>query len=255
MRTNKEKEKNKPNVIKGVGGAGLAYSGYRSGIPRLLGIRLERHTTGKSNLDSIFKGKRKGYLDPAKGGTGASTIKIDGENVPEFIKNSRNYVHTTGYHPNTRILQNIPKPLRTLFRKQQGLLYTGVANTKEKGLRQTRLNIITQGLIGRKAKTLYVPGYDKFFTDNFTPDVDDLALKTPHKVPVFKTRTEAVLYELNKRKSTGIRVKDIYRRKAGASLVALGTLGAVSSGNELVKSFKRKGKIVKGYTRKRKSRK
>lgn len=95
------KKEDKKNVGKGLaylGGAGIAgQQAVRSGVPRLLGVRLESHSTSRKNAKEILKS---GYLDPNKGGLASAKLgqaayrNITGNgqtknkpNIKSFLKN------------------------------------------------------------------------------------------------------------------------------------------------------------------------
>jgi hypothetical protein len=261
----KKDNRNQPNYIKaGLYGTGTALLGQqtiRSGIPRALGVRLESHSTSRKNAKSILKNG--GYLDPNYGGTGASKAVND----TDFIDKSKNYIHLTGAHKNTKV--NMGGTVsNVLYRKIQRGMYRGITGETLSAIDDPKLlpNMYA-GMTGSKGRSLYVGGSDRYFDKNFIPDDDDLALKSSKKVKVFGNRFAAVRDTLN-RYGKGNYIKGAARLMgANKSRVAagLGILGAgglataylgkktmESLGN--VKSYNRKsksGKIVKVTSYKR----
>lgn len=56
------------------GGTYLGYQGIKHGLPRALGLRIEYHTTSKSNADLIKKSEN--FLDPKFGGKNGYAQKV-----------------------------------------------------------------------------------------------------------------------------------------------------------------------------------
>lgn len=99
----KEKKKKDNKFLKNIKGAALVGGGgavgiqsIRSGVPRLLGARLEQHGTSKSAAKNIIK---EGYLDPAYGGSqGGVTASMM---LPkEFLERSKGYTFLSGKNSN-----------------------------------------------------------------------------------------------------------------------------------------------------------
>lgn len=102
VRFNKEKKKKKEKdnkILKNIKGTGLIGTGgaigiqsIRSGVPRLLGVRLEQHGTSKEAAKNIIK---EGYLDPAYGGSqGGVTASML---LPkEFLERSKGHTFLSG---------------------------------------------------------------------------------------------------------------------------------------------------------------
>lgn len=134
-----------------------------------------------------------------------------------------------------------------------------------------------KGVLG-VGKTLYVPGSDEFFNKNFEFDPDDPffglgrgnALKTTQKVKVFGNRASATNYALRKY-GNGNRIKGAInlikanpkRSAAGLAILGVAGVGATilgkkaidnATGDIKVKSYTRKGKVVKAFNRKRSKR-
>lgn len=233
--------------------AATAYLGQqtiRSGVPRLLGVRLESHSTSKKNAKEILKNG--GILDPNYGGTGASKALND----KHYINQSKNYVHLTGRHKDDIGKTTLLKDL--IHRKRQRAMYRGLPgediNTKDVG--KIARNLL-KGLTGVKGKTLYLGGSDNYFNKNFISDPSDIALKTSNKVRVHGNRTTATLEAL-KREGNGDRLKGISklvkanpkRALAGVAILTVGTGLTSISAKDTYNSFNGK---VKGHTRKNKS--
>lgn len=91
--TNIEFKKEKKSKVKGIaylGGAGIVgQQTVRSGIPRLLGVRLESHSTSKKAAKEIIKGG--GFLDPSRGGEGVT------KDLVSAVANSKNSFHDDSF--------------------------------------------------------------------------------------------------------------------------------------------------------------
>lgn len=280
-KSNKKDKEPKRNLIKGaayLGGAGVVgQQTIRSGIPRLLGVRLESHSTSRKNAKEILKNG--GWLDPNHGGTGASKAI----NNADYISGSKNNVHITGKHiSHTKKIgggeikgtggkkirakatyKNLGNNLgRDIFtRKFQKTMYRNLAGGASEGSLLKKTVNIAAAAIGAKGKTLYVGGSDDYFNKNFTPDVDDLALKSTNKVKVQGSRAGATLEAL-KREGGGSRLRGIARlvkanpsrALAGAGILAGGGLLTAKLGQAAYRNITAPsdGK-VKGFSRKNKS--
>lgn len=134
----KNKEEKKKNTAKGLYFLGATgYTGQqtiRSGIPRLLGVRLESHSTSNKNAKEILKNG--GILDPSKSGSGAIRALEANEGSTAGFKPSdaKGKVYITGIHKNanSRTLNGIkadPKNedllTQVLNRKDQRMGYRG----------------------------------------------------------------------------------------------------------------------------------
>ena len=275
-----KKKGDKRKGIAYLGGAGLVgQQTIRSGIPRLLGVRLESHSTSKKSAEEILN--KGGILDPNRGGTGASKAVND----KDYISQSKNYVHITGKHKDHKIeaervirknsagevLSSTPKyryetnrPIRdVLYRKQQRGLYRGISgeslNIKDlKGVSKTASSVLG-GVVGLKGKTLYVGGSDRYFNKNFIPDNDDIGLKSAKKLKVYGNRASATLAAI-KKEGGGDSLKGVTklikanpkRVLAGATILAVGSLATKKLGELSYKNLVDDGK-VKSYTRKNRS--
>ena len=126
----------------------IGYKGITSGIRRALGIRIEEHTTSAKNAQNIIKDGK--ILDPKFGGTKCSNL------LSTYEDNSKNYIHITGLHKNTKdIFKNnellneflaskkinsnklydtifnspIKNPFSAIYRKVQRIMYRGASST------------------------------------------------------------------------------------------------------------------------------
>lgn len=223
------------------GGTYLGYQGIKHGLPRALGLRIEYHTTSKSNADLIKKSGN--FLDPKFGGKNGYAQK--GANFSFMLNGckskSENYVHITGLHKDSKfnsIVKNkkwLTPPLRTIYRKTQNVMYrTLELLNAEKCVAPTN---IKEGLknIGKLSKNIFLPskskkfciaGTDSYFYKNFIPDSDDIALKTKNKIKVYDNRFSATITGL---KEFGLKgMKENKGRVAfGVGLLALGTYGVI----------------------------
>jgi hypothetical protein len=278
-----KKKESKRNIVKGVGylgGAGyLGQQTIRSGVPRLLGVRLESHSTSRKNAKEILKND--GWLDPNRGGTGASKAINNGD----YISASKNNVHITGKHKNHKlevekvirknsageILSSTPTyrtetntPIRdVVYKKVQRSMYRGLSEglpTKNNKLstKITKLGYsLLAGSLGIKGRSLYIGGSDEYFNKNFVPDSDDVALKSTNRIKVHSNRASATLEAL-KREGGGSKLKGIAklvkanpsRALAGAGILAGGGLVTAKLGQAAYNNLTGK---VKGHTRKNKS--
>ncbi len=109
-----ENNKQNKNPFKIIAGLFLAEKGVTSGIRRILGIRIENHTTSKENAKNIIKNGC--VLDPVFGGKGASQI------IGSFEENSSNFVHITGFHKDFK--KSLQKPdmdlLKEIIKEKMG---------------------------------------------------------------------------------------------------------------------------------------
>lgn len=286
------KKKSKARAAAELAGAGaLGVQSVRSGVPRLLDVRLESHSTTKKTANNILKNG--GWLDPNYGGTGASNAVGD----KGYISSSKNYVHITGRHggghpivgskayevkpdgtrvempEKTKYTQASKNPVENVIRrKAQRALYRGIAgenlqNVSElggMGVLKKVGSLIAGGATGAKGRTLYVGGSDKFFDQNFIPDPDDVALKSSQKVKVYGNRFSATGAAIKREGLLNLMGQNKGRVAAGAAILGAGGYGAYRIGknalNSLtgkdteVKPFYRGGKLVRGFKRKRKNR-
>ena len=202
------------------GGAVGAW-GLRKGLPMLTGMELQSHTTSKETAKEIL---RDGHLDPSKGGTGAAELN------PKFQKASKGYAHITGQSPESSNLAQRILGDRSA-RKSQERMYASVVGLKDKYPDLGFNEIMAKSMKGEtgttKAKTLYTALPDSVYARDFIPDEDSggMAMKTKKKVPVYRTRTRAILEGLKRHGAKGI--KDAPGRVAAGAGI-LGTAGAIA---------------------------
>lgn len=259
-----DKKTNKKNYIKGVGSIGAgAYVGQqtvRSGVPRLLGVRLESHSTSRKNAKDILKNG--GWLDPNLSGTKSTSILNDLNEIGlgTDSKWANNKVYITGIHKDAK---NLGNPLsNVLFRMDQRRGYRAQGEIdwnkldrdaendptvkrardiwekskseySEKNYKQTKLGVkqvkriqetAKNLIIPGKGRSLYVGGTDEFFNSNFKPDVDDLrAMYSDKKVRVFGNRASATINALKKGGLKGV-ISNPKRNLAGAAMLIGGGL-------------------------------
>jgi hypothetical protein len=125
-------EEEKPNrtiqKVKGIallGGSGIVGTqAVRSGLPRLVGARLEQHGTSRKAAANIIK---EGYLDPAYGGA-ESGVTASMKLPKEFMDRAKGYTFISGKNPN-HPFWNERNPLSPIWdvinRKVQVLGYRG----------------------------------------------------------------------------------------------------------------------------------
>jgi len=144
----KSKEKSKVKGVVFLGGAGIVgQQTARSGIPRLLGVRLESHSTSKKAAQEIIKGG--GFLDPNRGGGGITKDLVSNdlnsknsimkeydffEKNKQFLNRAKNNVFITGKHINYDPSNNNAGKLKkayqnivgeNVYRKLQRAFYRG----------------------------------------------------------------------------------------------------------------------------------
>lgn len=225
------------------GGGYLAYQGLKHGVPRMYGIRIENHTTSKENAAKIKKNGN--YLDPSHGGKGGWSEKIKSDS---YVKNSKGYVHITGYHPDGKFEQlieeklakkKLPKFLNNIYatitRKANNLMYRMVGNVNPDDMREFLVGgskdkgekikwfkqQIKKNIFANKTTKFYIPGTDSYFTKNFTPDPDScMALKSTKPVKVYTNRFAATLAGLKEFGLKGMK-ENKGRVAAGFGLVYL----------------------------------
>lgn len=254
---------NKTSVVGGTATLGLGgYAGYKaitSGARRMLGVRIEEHTTSKRNAQNIIKDGK--ILDPKYGGKGSAQF------AKHYKKNSENFVHITGYHDNHRKylkelvemlddflnergiknfsqkvkkLSNTPALdcVRVILRKMQRLMYRTTSALNAKGnlngktsiiktisSKENIITAITAALTGKGTKTFYIGGSDSYFNANFIPDEDDIALKSSKPIKVSKTKIGATIEALKREGLKGIKQN---KTRVFGGVAILATLGTIS---------------------------
>ena len=266
-----------PSLIKASGYlGGSAYAGKvaaDSGLTRLLGARLERHSTSKEAAKQIIGGG--GYLDASRGVRKSMALLEDPPDDP-FLKNlyadrlnksqGKNFI--SGVHPDKKTVQLVngqtmpfPRsPLRdVLFRRLQALTYRSQSEVDFRkyasltGRQEQTVKNLPGAMIGTKGKTLFVPVTDSEVLNKFQPDVDDpFALMTSDKVKVYSNRYKALLGHLKKNKLSQVAANPGRLAVGAAVLGGAGTLAYKlgQKGYAEVKAYKRNGKLVKGHKRK-----
>jgi hypothetical protein len=267
-------EKDNGSLIKGgtyLGtGAIAGKATLDSAVPRLLGARLERHSTSKEGAKKILESG--GYLNASKSNKGSMRLLetppswMSAEMAAERLQGSKNYNYITGYHPDAKIgipdlpTQALPNvPVRNvIYRKFQGLTYraqSAIDYDKQKTL-EARKAVVAKNtfpaMVERTGKTLFIPVTDKEVATKFVPDIDDpIAIRTKKPVKVYGNRVSATLAHLRK---NGLKQIAANPGRVGAGAVILGAGGAIAvplinRGYAEVKAFKRKGKLVKAHRR------
>ena len=124
-------------------GTYIGYKGIEHGVPRILGLRMEYHTTNKTNAKLIVNNSNS-HLDPKFGGKNGFS-KVVNDNL--FLSRSKNYIHITGFHSKSNILTKLIEPIinkypklnnkllintiRPLHRRMQTFLYKTEMNNPE----------------------------------------------------------------------------------------------------------------------------
>ena len=151
-KSNKKDKEPKRNLRKGstllVASGVIGQQTLRSGIPRLLGVRLESHSTNRKNAKEVLKNG--GILDPNKGGSGATkdltnTTKAKygadtydtrkAKEGKEFLTRAKNSIYITGKNDaTTNASNNVSSNLRgfwktpigqSIYKKGQRAFYRG----------------------------------------------------------------------------------------------------------------------------------
>ncbi|MBQ8476265.1 hypothetical protein IJ531_04300 [bacterium] len=220
-------------------GSIAALKGVTSGVRRALGLRIEQHTT---NLDAAKKIIKEGCtLNPNYGGTSsAQFINIFEENSKNFIhitgihkdfesafsQNEAGKMFLDALKESKWYDRIVHSPLnnfaRELYRKIQGLMYRAT-NTLEfqqgEDMFDTMHSVVDNNfsspkktlksvfdiITGRKTKTFYIAGTDEYFNKNFTPDINDFALKSDKPLKMFKTKLGAMFNALKQEGLSGIK--------------------------------------------------
>lgn len=182
--------------------AGLYFleKGITSGLTRLLGVRLEEHTTSGKNAKKIIENGC--ILNPEFGGTGCS------KNAKQFGQNSKNYVHITGVHEDYKKVYKFSSVVGDLPQKE--------FMQAEKKLEQKFVYKMAsipddcKGILSKikaffNSKTFYIGGTDEYFNKNFIPDTDEIALKTTECLKVSKTKIGATIRALKEQGLSGIK--------------------------------------------------
>lgn len=204
------KKESKRNIIKGVGSlAGAGYVGQqaiRSGLPRLLGVRLESHSTSKKNAREILKNG--GILDPNKSGTGAiQTLNVsEGKKGVTNAAEAGKKVYITGVHSdvNSRKIPGLgtvdPKKenplLQVLNRKEQRAGYRGQADidwnlvNKDSDKIKQLENEISQSTTNKKKS--FSNNSNKTRLDNIAKQKEIKALREGTNQRLLKEKVKAV---------------------------------------------------------------
>lgn len=270
---------NKNSRIKGgmqiAAGGYLASKAVTSGLRRMLGIRIEEHTTTSKNARDIIKGGC--ILDPKFGGSGFSVLDED------FLDESKNYIHITGMPKDlkARILSHAEESgvkmdeatikkmdkafspfskgcITASYRKIQKFSYRCKMNKvetleqmKKQGVlddvfvsefipaKMTLPNVLNI-LFGIKSKTFYIPGDEEYFNKNFIEDASDFALKTDKPLKVCRTKIGAMFEGLKNHGLSGMKQN---KTRVAAGVAIFAALSFVSyklikSGTEKLKNAK-----------------
>lgn len=229
------KENKTKDTLKTVGGLYLGQQTIRSGLPRALGVRLESHSTSKKRAREILKNG--GFLEPSRGGTGASKM------ADNWVENSKGRVYITGKNSKGVPSQvGLPKFLDNPFFDRFQASVQRKAYRANAGTENLNLGNFLGGATGTRGRTLYLGGSDKYFNSNFQPAPDDYALITNQKVKVFGNRASATVDAI-KREGLVNLIKDNPKRV----LSGLGILGV--GGYSTYKLLKRKTRSDKGKNR------
>ncbi len=235
------------------GGTYIGYQGLKHGLPRALGVRIEYHTTSNRNAKLI---KDTGnVLDPRLGGRNGWGQKITSNRC---INNSRNYVHITGFHKDSKLftyprfkkLKVFEPFVRTIGRKTQSFMYQIVGNGNfDKVVRVRRssdsffkkakilLREFINVKLNNKTKCFCIPGIDSYFNKEFITDLDDpLALKSSKPLKVYNNRFSAMIGGFKKFGLKGIK-ENKCRALTGAGLLITSGIAGYKLINKGIKNI------------------
>jgi hypothetical protein len=256
-------KKRKPTLLSAsakIGVAGLiGKAALDSGVPRLLGVRLERHSTSRKTAKSILRSG--GVVDPNYGGSGAIGHATGTGYTEAFKRDLKKYAYVSGAHPkggHTKLNRILNNPAgHALYRKGQAAYYRNLAGNPP-GMRQSKIKTAGKAVaagLGLQGRTLFVPGSDQSFAKGFEVDPDDaLAMRTRKKFKVYGSRASATLGQL-KEKGLISSLKDNKGRVAGGAII-IGLGGAAtyklgqSAANDLKGARQRRKRRYFGRRRK-----
>ena len=120
----------------------LVYKGLGHGLPRIFGLRIEYHVTNKQNAHSVKK--LGNILHPKYGGQGGFA-ELSG--MKEYVNDSKNYIHSTGLHPKSKVFQkyshihpSLISVFNTITRNMHLFLYKTVGNATPERSKELRIN-------------------------------------------------------------------------------------------------------------------
>lgn len=281
---NEEKKSNAPAaLLAGTVALGIGQQTIRSGIPRVLGVRLESHSTSNKNAAEILRNG--GYLDPERSGTAATRGLEVGQGLPNVtdINKAKNKVYITGVRPdsisrvrvspfnsnrsikidpkNQNIITQLfeRKARRNSYRSQSYLDWDKInssgnyAEVQSVKNRERAKQMLYGQLMPWRGRSLYIGGSDDFFMKNFKPDFDDPGAQySEQKVKVYGNRFAAAKAAIDREGLGNLMKANKGRVAAGAAILAGGGLATAALAKAAVDLVRSDG-TVKGYKRKTKT--
>ncbi len=261
----------KDAVVAGALSLGVAERSIRSGLPRLLGVRLESHSTSNKAADEILN-KSDGMLDPKRAGTGSSQaldLLNNGKVPPQGQK-----VYITGIHKDAKLVRESlgrmrdPKSLdgfeKAAIRQQQRVAYRAQGNLdwdaiynykkpKAKLYADVIKESIAQNFNPARGRSLYIGGSDKFFNKNFkTNPLDGWTMESETPVKVYGNRFAASKAAIGREGLLNLMKANKGRVAAGAAILGLGGATSALLAKSAIESIRSDG-MVKGFKRKSKT--
>jgi hypothetical protein len=259
-------------TITGLGAAYVGQQTIRSGVPRLLGVRLESHSTSNKNAAEILKNG--GILDPARSGSNATrAINITGSSAIRLTaaaEKAQGKAYITGVRSDSikPLLARGAKDMSPLeqvaYRQSQRLGYRAQANIDwdkvaaapdpKKALATARATEVLKAyMMPWRGRSLYVGGSDQHFEKNFKPDFDDpLAQYSEKPIQVHGNRFAATREAIKREGLIDLMKANKGRVAAGAAILGVGGLITANLAKSAIDTIQSDGS-VKGYKRRAKS--
>jgi len=220
---NEKKDKSKitkTDVGKTVAGSVIAKKSLDHGLHRVAGLRGETHSTS----DGRGIKKSENWLDPKKGGTGASRI------TPDLTNLSKDHSYITGYNKDT-----LKKGFTTSHNVTDDIIDTPAKlrnyqafykKDQKMGYRFGGTHGLQNKVPFRHSKTFHIMGTEDFYDKNFKPDPDDLALMTKKKLKVSNSKLGATVQGIKRYGLKGLKSAPKGRAAIGVATLAGGGYAA-----------------------------
>jgi hypothetical protein len=258
-------------TVTGLGAAYVGQQTIRSGVPRLLGVRLESHSTSNKNAAEILKNG--GILDPARSGSNAiRSINIGGNSAANIAhaEKAQGKAYITGVRSDSikpllgRGAKDMSPFEQVSHRQSQRLGYRAQANIDwdkvaaapdpKKALATARVTeVLKSYLMPWRGRSLYVGGSDQHFEKNFKPDFDDLLAQYSEKpIQVHGNRFAATRDAIKREGLIDLMKANKGRVAAGAAILGVGGFVTANLAKSAIDTIQSDGS-VKGYKRRTKS--
>lgn len=185
------------------------------------------HITG---VHPKFKTHDAVFVETDKGVKFHEWVKRDpGNDIPSYIKKYETTIDLGSLGVKKSVRQKVKSnavlndPVSSVVqRKFQRGVYSGLHSVDQtNGLNPgVMAKALAAGMTG-KGKVLYVGGSDKFFSENFIPDSDDVALKSDKPVKVYRNKLEATIGAVKKEGLSGMK-QDPSRVASGGAILTIG---------------------------------